>query len=80
MKPSNVRSVEELLGWGALSEWEEFTLVIGAAIMKYKRVVTVGLLIVLALVIGWGVTRDPFVLAAALLVGFVTGAVSWLLR
>jgi hypothetical protein len=79
MKPS-IRNVDDLLGWGTLSELDQIILVIGAIIMRYRRVVGTGLIIALVLVIWWGVARDPLVLAAGLTVGFVTGLVAWLLK
>jgi hypothetical protein len=75
---SNVVDMERLLRWGEQSELAQELLVIIAYIMVYKSFARVAIVIALALVIGWGVTRDPWVLAAALLIGSIATVIAWL--
>jgi hypothetical protein len=70
----------ELLDWGVLSELGIIILTIGVWIMLHKRVARLGVIASVGLVIWWGVGRDPYVLAAAFLVGIVAVVVWWLVR
>ena len=77
-----VKSVDlsEILDWGELTELSVIILMIGAYIMLHRRVVASGVVAALALLVVWGIFRDPLLLAAALVMGFIAGFVAWLLR
>ena len=72
--------IELALAWGEQSDIAELIILIGVYIMAYKRVVMGGVVVALALLVGWGVMRDPLLLAAALVIGFIAGFVALVLR
>ena len=65
---------------GEITELGIIVLIIGVWIMLHKRMATFGVLLSVGLVVVWGVLRDPFVLAAGLLVGIIAVIILWLVR
>jgi hypothetical protein len=80
MADKTLEELEEYLAWGDQSSLTELIILIEVYIMAYKRVVTGGVVVALALLIGWGLMRDPLLLAAALVIGFIAGFVALVLK
>ena len=80
MTDKSLDEIEQALDWGEQSELAELIILIGVFIMAYKRVVQGGVVVALALLVGWGLMRDPLLLAAALVIGFIAGFVALVLK
>ena len=80
MTIKSVEEIEQALAWGEQSELTELLILIEVYIMAYRRLVVGGVVVALALLVGWGLMRDPLLLVAALAIGFVAGFVAWLLK
>ena len=80
MTIKSVEEIEQALAWGEQSELAELLILIEVYIMAYRRLVVGGVVVALALLVGWGLMRDPLLLVAALAIGFIAGFVAWLLK
>lgn len=82
MTDRSIEEVELALAWWEQSAMAEVIILIGVYYMAYKRWVTSGVVVALALLVGWGLLRDPLLLVSALMFGFISGMIYlyWLLK